>query len=908
MGSYFLINYHKFEFLGLDKLSLFYELEAFHNIISLKLAIGKTVITLSSSPAQPSLLPPSFKTLSPPRQNIIPNPHSHKTPTEPLKNRRIRQLDVGHLNHALSFLDLMTLQNAPPDLTTYSILLKSCIRFRNFQLRKLVHRKLIQSGLELDSVVLNTLISLYSKCGDTATARLIFEGMENKRDLVSWSAMASSIWTFFYFLELGFYPNEYCFVAVIRSCSMSWGDNLWYCFAAVIRACSNANYAWVGEIIYGFVVKTGYLEADVCVGCELIDMFVKGSGDLGSAYKVFDKMPERNLVTWTLMITRFARLGCARDAIDLFLDMELSGYVLDRFTYSSVLSACTELGLLALGKQLHSRVIRLGLASDVCVGCSLVDTYAKCAPDGSVDDSRKVFERMPEQNVMSWTAIITAYVQSGECDKEAIELFCKMISSHIRPNHFSFSSVLKACGNLSDPYTGEQVYSYAVKLGLASVNCVGNSLISMYARSGRMEDARKAFDILFEKNLVSYNAIVDGYAKNLKSEEAFLLFNEIADTGIGISAFTFASLLSGAASIGAMGKGEQIHGPLLKGGYKSNQCICNALISMYSRCGNIEAAFQVFNEMEDRNVISWTSMITGFAKHGFATRALEMFHQMLETGTKPNEITYVAVLSACSHVGMISEGQKHFNSMYKEHGIVPRMEHYACMVDLLGRSGLLVEAMELINSMPLMADALVWRTLLGACRVHGNTELGRHAAEMILEQEPDDPAVYILLSNLHASAGQWKDVVKIRKSMKERNLIKEAGCSWIEVENRVHRFHVGETSHPQAWQIYQELDQLASQIKEMGYIPDTDFVLHDIEEEQKEQFLFQHSEKIAVAFGLISTSQSKPIRIFKNLRACGDCHTAIKYISMATGREIVVRDSNRFHHIKNGVCSCNDYW
>ncbi|KAJ9679775.1 hypothetical protein PVL29_021630 [Vitis rotundifolia] len=807
------------------------------------------MITLSlPSPAQP-LLPPSSKTLNPSRQNIIPCSHSLKNPNfEPLKNRLIRQLDVGRLHHAFSTLDLMTQQNAQPDLSTYSILLKSCIRFRNFQLRKLVHRKLIQSGIELDSVVLNTLISLYSKCGDTETARLIFEGMGNKRDLVSWSAMVScfannsmelqAIWTFLDMLELGFYPNEYC-------------------FAAVIRACSNANYAWVGERIYGFVVKTGYLEADVCVGCELIDMFVKGSGDLGSAYTVFDKMPERNLVTWTLMITRFAQLGCARDAIDLFLDMELSGYVPDRFTYSSVLSACTELGLLALGKQFHSQVIRLGLASDVCVGCSLVDMYAKCAADGSVDDSRKVFDRVPEHNVMSWTAIITAYVQSGECDKEAIELFCKMIS-------------------------GEQVYSYAVKLGLASVNCVGNSLISMYARSGRMED----------KNLVSYNAIVDGYAKNLKSEEAFLLFNEIADTGIGISAFTFASLLSGAASIGAMGKG-----------YKSNQCICNVLISMYSRCGNIEAAFQVFNEMEDRNVISWTSMITGFAKHGFATRALEMFHQMLETGTKPNEITYVAVLSACSHAGMISEGQKHFNSMYKEHGIVPRMEHYACMVDLLGRSGLLVEAIEFINSMPLMADALVWRTLLGACRVHGNTELGRHAAEMILEQEPDDPAAYILLSNLYASAGQWKDVVKIRKSMKERNLIKEAGC-----RNRVYRFHAGETSHPQAGQIYQELDQLASKIKEMGYIPDTDFVLHDIEEEEKEQFLFQHREKIAVAFGLISTSQSKPIRIFKNLSVRGDCHTAIKYISMATGREIVGRDSNRFHHIKNEVCSCNDYW
>ena len=747
--------------------------------------------------------------------------------------------------------------------------------------------------------MLNTLISLYSKCGDTETAMSIFEGMGSRRDLVSWSAMVScyannnmewqAICTFLDMLELGFYPNEYC-------------------FTAMIRACSNAKYSWIGEIIYGSVLKTGYFEADICVGCELIDMFAKSSGDLGSAYKVFEKMPERNLVTWTLMITRFAQLGCARDAIDMFLDMELSGYAPDRFTYSSVLSACTELGLLALGKQLHSRVICFGLALDVCVGCSLVNMYAKCAADGLVDDSRKAFDRMPAHNVMSWTTIITAYVQSGECDKEAIELFCRMISGQIQPNQFSFSSVLKACGNLTDPCIGEQVYAYAVKLGLASVNCVGNSLISMYAKSGRMEDARKAFDILFEKNLVSYNAIVDGYAKNMKSEETFLLFNEIADTGIGINAFTFASLLSGAATIGAMGKGEQIHGRLLKEGFESNQCICNALISMYSRCGNIESAFQVFDQMEDRNVISWTSMITGFAKHGFAARALEMFRKMLEKGTKPNEITFVAVLSACSHVGMISEGRKHFNSMYKVHGIVPRMEHYACMVDLLGRSGLLVEAMEFINSMPFVADALVWRTLLGACRVHGNTELGKHAAEMILEQEPDDPAAYILLSNLHASASQWRDVAKIRKSMKERNFIKEAGYSWIEVENMEHRFHVGDTSHPQSREIYRELDQLAAKIKEMGYIPDTDFVLHDVEEEQKEQFLFQHSEKIAVAYGIISTTPLKPIRIFKNLRVCGDCHTAMKYISMATGREIVVRDSNRFHHMKNGECSCKDYW
>nr|GMD00250.1 pentatricopeptide repeat-containing protein At3g49170, chloroplastic [Ipomoea batatas] len=534
--------------------------------------------------------------------------------------------------------------------------------------------------------------------------------------------------------------------------------------------------------------------------------------------------------------------------------------------------------------------------------------YSKCAADGSMDNSRKVFDRMPDHNVMSWTAAITGYVQTGIGDREAIDLYCRMIEGQVKPNHFTFSSLLKACGNLSSPDIGEQIYNHAVKSGLAGVNCVANALISMYAKSGRMEDARKAFEFLFEKNLVSYNIIVDGYAKNSDSMEAFELYSQTEESGVGVDAFTFASLLSAAASIGAVGKGEEIHAQLLKTGFQSNQSVCNALISMYSRCGNIEAALRVFDEMENRNIISWTAIITGFAKHGFAKTALELFSQMLRAGIKPNEVTYVAVLSACSHVGLVDAGWQHFNKMSKEHGISPRMEHYACMVDLLGRSGHLEKAVLFIKSMPFTPGALVWRTLLGACQVHGNVELGEHAAKMILSQDPNDPAAHVLLSNLYASNGNWGEVAQIRKDMKERKLVKEAGYSWIETENRINKFHVGDTKHPLAKEIYQELDRLATKIKALGYTPDTNLVLHEVEEEQKEQYLFQHSEKIAVAFGLISTSKPKPIRIFKNLRVCRDCHTAMKYITVATGREIVVRDSNRFHHIKDGACSCNDYW
>ncbi|OVA01955.1 Pentatricopeptide repeat [Macleaya cordata] len=793
----------------------------------------------------------------------------------------------------------MTQQGIQPDLITYSVLLKSCIRSRDFNRGKLIHACLVESELEFDTVVLNSLISLYSKCGDWKMANSIFGEMGSKRDLVSWSAMIScfahnhreseAVITFYKMLEHGQYPNEFC-------------------FAGVIHACSKAEFGWIGKVIFGFVIKTGYFEADLCVGCALIDMYVKSEVDLVSARRVFDEMPVKNVVVWTLMITRYTQCGFARDAIDLFLDMELSEFTPDMFTFSNVISACAELGYFQLGQQLHSRAIRSGLAMDVCVGCSLVDMYSKCANDGSVDDSRKVFDRMPYHNVMSWTAIITGYVQSGGGDFEAIDLFCKMLQGEVRPNHFTFSSVLKACANLGDKKMGEQTYCHVVKLGLASVNCVGNSVISMYAKSGSMEEARKAFDILFEKNLVSYNTIVDGYTKNFDPEEAFQLFNQIENTGMGVSSFTFASLLSGAASIGSIGKGEQLHARLLKVGFNSDQCINNALISMYSRCGNIEAASKIFSEMEDKNVISWTSMITGFAKHGFAKKALEMFHKMIKTGIKPNEVTYVAVLSACSHVGLVAEGWENFKSMEREHRISPRMEHFACMVDLLGRSGLLDEALDFIYTMPFQADSLVWRTLLGACRVHENMEIGKLAAKQILELEPNDPAAYILLSNLYASSGQWKDVVDIRKNMKERKLTKEAGCSWIEIENKVHKFFVGDTAHPRAEEIFAELDRLGCKIKDLGYVPNTDFVLHDVEEEQKEQYLFQHSEKLALAFGLISTSGSRPIRIFKNLRVCGDCHSAMKFVSIATKREIVVRDSNRFHHIKDGKCSCNDYW
>jgi len=476
-----------------------------------------------------------------------------------------------------------------------------------------------------------------------------------------------------------------------------------------------------------------------------------------------------------------------------------------------------------------------------------------------------------------------------------------MLNEGIRPNHITYSSLLKACANLGDQDSGRQIHAHCIKSNLANINVVGNALVSMYAESGCMAEATQAFNQLYEKNLVSFSCDFDGDGRSLD----YL----IQRMDVGIGTFTFASLISAAASVGLLTKGQQLHALSLKAGFGSDRGIGNSLVSMYSRCGYLEDACRAFDEMNGHNVISWTSMISGLAKHGYAERALELFHDMISAGVKPNDVTYIAVLSACSHSGLVKEGKEHFRMMQKDHGLIPRMEHYACMVDLLGRSGLVKEALDFINEMPWKADTLVWKTLLGACKTHNNMDVGEIAAKHIIELEPQDPAPYVLLSNLYADAGLWDQVARIRNAMRNKNLMKETGLSWMHVENTIHEFRAGDTSHPQAEEIYTKLDKLIRDIKGMGYVPNTSIVLHDMPDELKEQFLLQHSEKIAVAFGLIScTSATKPIRIFKNLRVCADCHSALKYVSKATGREIILRDSNRFHMMKDGECSCGEYW
>eukprot|EP01018_Ginkgo_biloba_P034481 Gb_05488 [translate_table: standard] len=637
--------------------------------------------------------------------------------------------------------------------------------------------------------------------------------------------------------------------------------------------------------------------------------------------------------------------GRMKEAMGFLQSMDHGGIQVGSVIHAYLLQGCVNMKALAEGKMVHSHMIKSGLEPDIFVENNLVNMYAKCgsvvdarqvfdkmttrnvfswntmitgcAKYGSIEVARHLFDIMPERDLVSWNAMIAGYAQHGNGD-EALTYFLRMLSSGMKPDRITFTSVLSVCARfvpleqekraLSTLEHGKQVHTHIITTGFESNVVVGSSLTDMYAKCGSMENAHKVFVNMPERNVVSWTAMILGYSQNGHGEVALKLFCQMLCTGLTPDQFTFVIVLSACASLAALEHGKQVHAHIIRFKLESNVFVSNALITMYAKSGSVEDAFLVFDKMSERDVISWNSMIAGYAQHGQGKEAVQLFEQMLQSSMKPNDITFIGVISACSHAGLVDQGRQYFECMCRDHCITPKTDHYACMIDLLGRAGHLGEAEDFLKSMPIEPDAVVWGTLLAACRIHGNMDLGKRAAEGLLELDSENDATYVLLANIYAAGGRWDDVAKVRKLMKDKRVKKNPGWSWIEIKNKVHTFTVEDRTHPQTSEIYTTLERLAGQMKAAGYVPNTNLVLHDVEQELKEQSLSHHSEKLAVAFGLISTPHGTPIRIIKNLRVCGDCHTAIKFISKIVAREVVVRDANRFHHFKDGMCSCGDYW
>ncbi|OAY80405.1 Pentatricopeptide repeat-containing protein, mitochondrial [Ananas comosus] len=462
----------------------------------------------------------------------------------------------------------------------------------------------------------------------------------------------------------------------------------------------------------------------------------------------------------------------------------------------------------------------------------------------------------------------------------------------------------------------------------------------MYSKCGAPDDARKVFDTITVKNHVIWTAMVSGYASNARNLEALELFERMPERdlftwtalisgfiqsgdcfggvklfedmrrdGVRIDdAFIISSAIGGASHLAALSAGKQLHGLGARLGYESSMIVGNALVDMYAKCSDICSARAVFEGIVTRDVISWTTMVIGEARHGRAKEALSLYDRMVLGGVKPNEATFVGLLYACSHAGLVQKGRELFDSMIKDYGIKPSLQHYTCLLDLLSRSGYLSEAEDIITSMPYQPDEATWAALLSACKKHGNARMSVRIADHLLRLKPREPSTYILLSNTYAVNGKWGCVAQVRRSIAEMEIRKEPGYSWIELGKECFLFRAGEAPHDMRDEILRLLDELMMEMKKRGYAPDTSFVMHDLEEHEKEQQLFMHSERLAVASGLLKSVPGTVIRVVKNLRVCGDCHTVLKLISDITHRQIVVRDANRFHHFEGGICSCHDFW
>ncbi|XP_009600182.1 putative pentatricopeptide repeat-containing protein At5g59200, chloroplastic [Nicotiana tomentosiformis] len=584
---------------------------------------------------------------------------------------------------------------------------------------------------------------------------------------------------------------------------------------------------------------------------------------------------------------------------------------------------------------IHAHIIKNGNKNDPFI---LFELLRVCSRSCSIEYASKIFRKTSNPNVFLYTAFIDVFISSGAYS-DGIRTYFQMVRDFILPDNYIIPLVLKACGSALDLNSGEQIHCQAMKLGLCSDRFVRLKLVELYGKCGEFSDAKRMFDEMPQRDVVAstvmiscyldhglvrkamdefwlvstkdnvcWTAMIDGLARNGEMNMALELFREMQMEGVKPNEVTIVCVLSACAQLGALELGKWVHSYVEKYNIEVNHIVGSALVNMYSRCGDIDEAASLFADLEARDVTTYNSMIVGYALNGRSTEAIKIFQRLIRDGIKPTSITFSAVLNACSHGGLVDIGFDIFESMKTEYGIERRIEHYGCMVDLLGRVGRLQEAYDFIQRANIAPDNIIWGSLLSACRIHKNFELGERVAKILMEYGAADSGTYILLSNVYASLGKFKEAAQVRAKLREEGVQKEPGCSSIEVKNEIHEFLLGDIRHPEREAIYNKLKELDDMLKSEDYAPETDVISQDIEEHEKKWALSIHSERLAICYGLISTKPCTTIRVVKNLRVCNDCHSVIKLISKITQRRIVVRDRNRFHHFENGVCSCGDYW
>lgn len=766
------------------------------------------------------------------------------------------------------------------------------------QLRQ-THAQIILNGLQSDLATVTKLIQKLSDLGAISDATLIGSTFPNP-DIFLYNVIIRE------FSCNNCHSNSLSIYRQLRLNTALKPDSFTYAF--VIPAASKLLCSKLGSSLHGHAIVGG-AGSDLFVSSTIVNMYLN-FGKVGYAYKVFDGIPEPDTVLCNTMISGSVDNGCLDESISIFKDMILRRTRFDSTTFSSVLKAAAELQELKLGMAIECLSIKLGFHSHLHVLTGLISLYGKCR---DISTAKHLFQQIKHPDIIAYNAMISAFSCNQETEY-AINLFKELSSSQHKVN----SSTLVGLIPVSHPFPHSTltttIHSFCIKHNFLSQTSVSTALITVYTRLNEINPARKLFDESKHKSLAEWNAMISGYAQNGVTDKAISLFKEMQNLKIPPNPTTITTTLSACAQIGALTLGKWVHDLANKYNFISNIYVSTALIDMYAKCGSIKEARQVFDKMQDKNTVTWNAMISGYGLHGHAHEALNIFNKMLDSKIPITRVTFVNILYSCSHGGLVKEGENIFQTMGSgsgsgsTHGFDPLPEHYACMVDLYGRAGDLQKAYDFIKKMPIEPGPAVWGALLSGCKTHKNMDLAKLASDKLFELDPENVGYHVLLSNIYTADKNFNEAASIRKMVKNRNLGKTPGCTLIEIDKIPHVFTSGQQFHEQIDGIYRMLEKLMGKMKEVGFCTDTVTALHDVEEEEKELMVNVHSEKLAIAFGVMNLEIGEEIRIIKNLRVCLDCHNFTKFVSKITERVIVVRDANRFHHFKDGECSCGDYW
>ncbi|MQL76035.1 hypothetical protein Taro_008421 [Colocasia esculenta] len=699
-------------------------------------------------------------------------------------------------------------------------LLRECGAKGSVREGKSVHGFLLKSNVVRedpeDGVVLfNHVAHMYVNFGNFVYARRMFDGMTEK-NVFSWTVMIMAS------TENGLFMDGYKYFVKMQNHGIQPDK---FAYSAVIQSCIGLESLKLGTAVHAQIAKSDVVN-DVFVNTSIINMYAK-LGEMQSSVQVFSTMREHNLISCNALLSGFVLSDMNEKAFDHFLIMKQRGFEPDAYTFASVLKAVGKLGDISKGRQVHSYVSHAALDSNVVIGTALIDMYSKC---GYVKEAICVFnENFANCSLnMPWNAMIAGYSVGGD-GKEALNLFVQMHMKDMGVDIFTYTSVLNASAALKSLHLSRQLHGLLIKSGnnLQALN-VNNALVDVYAKCGSMEDAEKLLRGMKERDVVSWTTLISGYSQSSEGMKNLDVFSQMRDDEVTPNEFTFSSLLASCASLCLIDYGKQVHGLICKAGFGDFHCIESALIDMYSKCGSINDAHRVFGRIVNPDVVSWTAIISGCAQHGLTRNALKLFQDMEKSGIKPNAASLLCVLFACSHAGLIEQGLSYFYSMEKGYGISPEMEHYTCVVDLFGRLGHLADAMKFIDDMPIEPTEMVWETLLAACKVHGNVEVGEIAAKKILPIRPEYSATYVLLSNTYIHTGSLMSGLRLRNEMKEKGVKKEPGFSWIVIRGEVHKFYSRDRQHPKREVIHNILNVLKVQMKDIGYIPNLRILLQDM--------------------------------------------------------------------------------